>query len=264
MSLTPAHLDTILWQAANPGDDPAMRDAAYQRALDNIDQAIVPPLPTDEEGYRRLTSGRNALASLYCYAFNRKHPAFNRVSELENKFAALQARYNRRFLVTDPDATLIARAHLWAYSFISVDSRAVWVLARDRGVLAAKRHVDTGLLVPRIIGLQRAVGDNTFTTDSRGRDRRRYLRTIGRQAFLSERSLPGTEEQQQAFLASVPLLDDLWRDTEVADRKYGATGSRIGPGDRLRLHQTLNSVPEDALEAAFPTRRSIRITHHAA
>lgn len=264
MSLTPAHLDTVLWQAANPGHDPVARDAAYQHALDTIDRAVVPPLPADEDGYRRLTAGRDALASLYCYAFNREHPAFDKVSALEAEFAALQARYNRRFLVTDPDATLIARAHLWAYAFIGIDPRAVWVLARDRGVLAAKRHVDTGQLVPRIIGLQRAVGDNSFTTDSRGRDRRRYLRTIGRQAFHSERALPGTPEQGQAFLATVPLLDDLWRDTEVGDHKYGATGSRLGPGDRLRLHQALSAVPEAAMDTAFAAPAAARLLTHAA
>lgn len=266
MNLTPmpTHLDTLLWQAAHPGQDRAARDAAYQRALEEIDQVVIPPLPVDDEGYRRLTRGREALSSLYCYAFNREHPAFDRVSQLEGKFAALQARYNRRFLVTDPEATLIARAHLWAYSFTGVDSRALWVLARERGVLAAKRHVDTVQLVPRIIGLQRAVGDNTFTTDASGRDRRRHLLTIGRQAFHSQRSLPGTPEQGQAFLATVPLLDELWRDTGVGNHKNGATGSRIGPGDRLRLYQTLNAVPEDALEAAFPTYRSTRITHQAA
>lgn len=252
-SLSPSsQLDTLLWQAANPGENPATREAAYQRALSELDNVVVPPLPTDEAGYRRLTRGRTALSSLYCFAFNRDHPAWRRVSELEGVFAQLQARYNRRFLVTDPGARMVARAHLWRYYLTDPDPRAIWVLARDLGVLAARRDTRTGLLAPRIIGVQRTTGDNTFTVDARGRQRRRYLTTIGRQAFYSERTLPVPVEQAQAFLATVPELDDLWSDVGVGDHKYGATGSRMTWTDRRLLHDALVGVPDASLEAALP------------
>jgi hypothetical protein len=246
------HLDALLCQASHPSQDPADREAAYERALSQLDQVCVPDLPTDETGYRRLTRGRAALSSLFCFAFNRSHPAYRHVSQLEDQFASLQARYNRRFLVADPSARLLARAHLWRYHFTDPDPRAIWVLARDLGVLAARRDPERGLLAPRIIGLQRATGDNTFTVDSRGRDRRRYLATIGRQAFYSERTLPVTLEQAQGFLATVPELDDLWGDVSVGDHKYGATGSRIGFAHRRRLHEFLVGIPHDVLEAALP------------
>lgn len=252
------HLDTLLWQAAHPDQDPAERDAACRRALDQIDQVLVPPLPTDDEGYRQLARGRKVLSSLYCYAFNREHPAFERVSELESQFSALQARYNRRFLVTAPTANLVARAHLWTYSLTGFDCRALWVLARDNGVLAARRHPTTGMLMPRIIGLQRSVGSNSFTMDALGRQRRRHLPTIGRQAFVSERRLPRTPDHAQAFLASVPLLDELWTDTEVGDHKHGATGTRMSYTDRMRLHQMLSAVPDETMEASLPAPRTDR------
>lgn len=249
--VSPPHLDTLVWSLQNPGGDAAAREAAYQEALARLDEVVVPALPEDDAGYRRLTAGRQALSSLYGFAFNREHPAFARVAALEREFAALQVRYNRRFLVTDPDASLVARAHLWGYTFSRIDSRAIWVLARDLGVLGAVRHVETGELLPRIIGLERAVGDNTFTTDANGRDRRRYVRTIGRQAFCSERRLHAPAEQVQAFLAGVPLLDDLWCETIVGDFKGGAAASRLKQRDKVRLFDLLEAVSPARIEAVL-------------
>lgn len=253
---TLAYLDTLLWQAAHPGEDPAARDAAYDAALSRLDAIVAPACPADDAGYRRLTQARDLLGSLYCYAFSRGRPEFRAVSALEAAFAAVQARYNRRFLATDPLARLVARGHLWRYALSDPDRRALWVLARQHGVLAARRHPTTGLLHPRIIGLDRSMGDNTFACDAKGRQRRRHLRTIGRQTFHSERELPSALEDAQAFLATVPELDDLWSDVSVGDHKHGATGSRIGAGDQHRLYHALMAVPGSDLDAALPRRLS--------
>jgi hypothetical protein len=189
------------------------------------------------------------LSHLSCFTFNNQHPEEDRVWKLESVWAKVLKQYNRRLLIKDEDTRLVARYLLWRRYFLGVDARAAFVLARQKGILYRSgegRH-SVGLY---IVGLDRAVGDNVFTVDRRGREHRKYGRTIGRQALEVLQPLPWSGDEAAAFVASLPELNGTYRPTSIGDYKHAARASAFAWKAKETLHALLKAVPEQELVPA--------------
>lgn len=230
--------------------DAATYHASRQALLARIDEFQTPFPVTTEAEYRKADTVRRMLSSLACYTFNTQHPLNDRVWALETAWAAPLVKFNRRLLIKDPAARLVARYLLWAYVFPGVDPRAVFVLARQHGVLRKRVRTDGRPPLLCVVGLDRAVGDNVFTVDRRGREHRRYGRTIGRQAFPVCRPFPWSGDDAEVFLSSIPDLDETYHVTDIGDFKHAARGSAFRREAQHRLFTLLQAVPPEAMTPA--------------
>jgi len=206
--------------------DSASYHAAHRAVLARLDDFDAPPPIEDEQGYRRADEVRRMLSSLSCYTFNNTLPENDRAWALESAWAAAVAKYNRRLLIRNVDAKRIARYLVWNYRLVAADHQLY------------------------VVGLERAVGDNLFTVDGRGRHYRKYPRTIGRQALEVQHALPWSGAQAQAFLASVPELDPTWYPTAIGDRKHCARPSAFTQAAKRALLDLLAKVTAQMLESA--------------
>lgn len=218
--------------------------------LARLDEFETPFPVTTEAEYRKADAVRRMLSGLSCYTFNTRHPLNDRVWALESTWAATLVKFNRRLLIKDPDARLVARYLLWSFVFRGPDPRAAFVLARQHGLLRKCSRTDGRGPLLCVIGLDRAVGDNVFTVDRRGREHRRYGRTIGRQAFPVCRTLPWSDDDAEIFLATIPELDDSYRVTHIGDHKHAARGSAFRREAQRKLLALLDAVAPEAMGPA--------------
>jgi hypothetical protein len=241
----------------------------YQRRneliLANLDRLENPSTPADEAAYQRMYALKCAIGSLWCSAFNKDRPVADRLSALENAYAAQLVKYNRRFLVTGK-AKLIARYLLWRKSFTAVESHVAFLVARELGVLRKTRYDETCPWSLVVVGLDRKEGDNVFTVDKHERHYRQYQRTIGRQAFVIDKAHGLEGAQLDAFLETVPELDPTFRTVAIRDGKYC---SRASAFSRKAIHETYALLTSDmatclritpsilAVPAAAPTAEQL-------
>ena len=230
--------------------DAATYHASRQAWLARLDEFETPFPVTTEAEYVRADAIRRILSHLACYTFNTEHPHNDRVWALETTWAAALVKFNRRLLIKNPDARLVARYLLWSYVFRGADPRAAFALARQHGVLRKRVHTDGRPPVLCVIGLDRAFGDNVFTVDRRGREHRRYGRTIGRQAFPVRRPLPWSGDDADVFLSTIPELDETYHLTDIGDFKHAARGSAFRREAQHRLFALLESVAPEAMTPA--------------
>jgi|GEM_PF-4195964 len=203
------------------------------------------PFPLENEAdYARADAVRRMLSSLACYTFNTQHSENKRVWAMERVWANAVGTYNRRLLIRDKNAKLVARYLLWTYRFADIDPRAAFILARRHGVLRAVPHQDGRPPAVCVVGLDRAVGDNVFTVDRFGRHHRRSGRTIGRQALSVLRPLPWSGSDAEAFLSSLPELDPSYHVTEIGDHKHAARGSSFSRSAKHCVHDLLEAVAD--------------------
>lgn len=209
--------------------------------LANLDRLANPSLPADEAEYKRMYAIKCAVGSLWCSMINNDRPGADRLSALKNAYAELLAKYNRRFLVAGK-AKLIARYLLWRRSFSAVERHVAFLVARELGVLRKTRYDATHPWVLVVVGLDRKEGDNVFTVDKHERHYRHYLRTIGRQAFIIDKphGLEGAE--LDAFLETVPELDETFRTVSIRDGKYC---SRASAFSRKATHEAYALLTSD-------------------
>lgn len=195
---------------------------AWLGHLDRIDN----PRPiVSEAQYLVAAKVKRMLSALYCLTFNEEHEAFDRVAAMEGKYGATMHQFNRGLLLKDRRAILVARYMLWNYRMTEVDARTPFLVARAYGLLRKRTNADGCSPTIVVVGLERKVGDNLFTTGSNGRPYRMYANTIGRQAFECSRSTPFSAEEQAAFEASLPELCATYHVTSIGDGKFMAKPS---------------------------------------
>lgn len=207
--------------------------ARNELILANLDRLENPSMPADEVDYQRMYAIKEAVGSLWCALINSDRPGADRLSKLENAYAELLAKYNRRFLVTGT-AKLIARYLLWRKTFSAVDRHVAFLVAREFGVLRKTRYDRSQPWTLVVVGLDRKEGNNVFTVDKHERHYRQYLRTIGRQAFVVEKDHCLKGADLHAFLETIPELDPTFRTVAIRDGKYC---SRASAFSRRAIHE---------------------------
>ena len=131
----------------------------------------------NESDYEIAYVIKGYLCTASCYTFNNNHIENDRVWALEYVYGKAMAKYNKRFLLKDPDAVLIANYLLSSKYYINIDNIAIISIAKKHNIL----RKSNGYLY--VVGLNKKIGDNLFTVDCKGREHRQYRNTIGRQAF---------------------------------------------------------------------------------
>ena len=207
--------------------------------LAHLDRIDNPRAIVSEAQYQVAHKVKRMLAALYCLTFNDSHEAFERVSAMEGKYGEVMHSYNKSLLLKDRRAILVARYMLWNYRLTDCP-RTPFLVARAYGLLRKVSHVDGRMPTLVVIGLERKVGDNLFTTGANGRNYRTYNRTIGRQAFEICLESPFTGEEQAAFDASIPELDQTYHVTSIGDGKFCAKPSAFSRRALADLAAILN------------------------
>lgn len=232
--------------------DAASYHATHQAWIARLDEFEAPFPIKNEADYTKADAVRRMLSGLACYTFNTKHTEDKRVWALESLWGAAVAKYNRRLLLRNKDAKLVARYLLWTYRFPHIDPRAAFILARRHGVLRVASRRDGTQPTLCVVGLERAVGDNVFTMDRFGRHHRRYGKTIGRQALTVVRPLPWEGADAEAFLESIPELDPSYHVTNIGDFKHAARGSSFSRAAMRCAHELLRAVPDGEMQVTVP------------
>lgn len=215
--------------------------ARNELLLANLECLENPSMPADEAEYQRMYAIKEAVGSLWCALINNDRPGADRLSKLENAYAELLARYNRRFLVSGT-AKLIARYLLWRKTFSAVDRHVAFLVAREFGVLRKTRYDRSEPWTLVVVGLDRKEGNNVFTVDKHERHYRQFLRTIGRQAFVVEKDHCLKGADLHAFLETIPELDPTFRTVIIRDGKYC---SRASSFSRKAIHEAFALLTSD-------------------
>lgn len=181
----------------------------YNSILRNFDKIFSQhPVIRSEEDYLACSQAKSTLCSLSCYTANTNHPDNDKVWDMEGVYGKAMEKYNRKILIKDKEAKIRARYLIWNYSYQAADQDAVLRDAAADGILVKKTEagITTQLYV---VGLCYKVGDNTFRVDSKGREHRRYVNTVGRQAILVNLSdVSSFVRNHPEIMDSIPELDD--------------------------------------------------------
>lgn len=205
--------------------------------LDQIDAFERPQPIQSEVQYRVAFRIKQVLMSLDCLAFNLQHPNYDRVCELETDYALAMSKFNKSLLIRDRRASLVARYLLWGRRFRDADPDHVFRVARGCGVL--RRFPGVGGLV--VVGLERKIGDNLFSTGRDGRSYRQFRKTIGRQAFAVRQKLPSIGVELDQFMASVHEIDDTYSLVTIGDGKHCSRSSAFDERSKHELWRVLAS-----------------------
>lgn len=150
--------------------------------------------------------------------------------------------YNAHHELPVGPARLIARYMIYGRTFNQLDSRIAWMEALDAGILRkAEIPGEPGAYSYFVIGLRYKVGDNTFTTDKRGRDHRQFVETLGRQAIFVEKSFPFSGDSAVEFASRIPDLSEHWHPTEIANAKGGIRPIAITSADLQSIYNLLSA-----------------------
>lgn len=194
----------------------------YNEILEKLDSVIpAKPLIKSEEDYKKHRDIKHLLCSLACYTSNTKHPDSDKIWDLESAYGKEMERYNRRLLIKDSDAKTRARYLIWQKWFINMrHSELIKDVANDGNL--AKVTNENGDISLFVIGLRYKIGDNTFRVDSKGREHRQYINTLGRQAIpvcLDANAIEKFTQCHADIAAKIPELDETYYVTRVGDRK---------------------------------------------
>lgn len=194
--------------------------------LDDIERFANPAPIRDEDDYRRAMQVKTALCGAGCFAFNHKDSREPKVADMESQWGRRMQQYNRRLLTKDRLVRAAIRYTLWRFHYNDVSTQKLLMFLADNGAL----RIDSDMEL-FVIGIKAKVGDNLFTRDRKGREHRKYVDTIGRQAFYVN---DHTREAASlmAPIKGLPLLDDSYERTSVRDGKGCARPPSLTPAER--------------------------------
>lgn len=130
--------------------------------LNSIDDKIKSFKIKTIKDYIEAYKLKGLLNSLFCFAANNKKAEFDRVADLENALGNKLAKFARNYKKITPDQRKLGKYILWKkwYTFESRDEIADALIEADM-----LRKSGTGEYF--IIGINLAVGDNTFGVSKR-------------------------------------------------------------------------------------------------
>ncbi len=219
---------TLFHEAVAPQNLDDISRASLLAWLGHLDKIDNPRPIVSEAQYLVAAKVKRMLAALYCLTFNEQRGEFDRVASMEGKYGKVMYQFNRGLLIKDRRAALVARYMLWNYRLTQIDADTPFLVARAYNLLRKRSNPDGRAPTIVVVGLERKVGDNLFTTGSNGRPYRMYTNTVGRQAFECCRATPFKAEDQAAFEASLPELCHTYCVTSIGDGKFMAKPSAFG------------------------------------
>jgi hypothetical protein len=198
--------------------------------LNDIDAKIQSLKIKTIEDYIEAFKLKGMLSSLFCFAANNKKEEFDRVADLENALGNKIAKFARSYKKITPNQRKLGKYVLW--------NRAYMAENRDK---IADALIDADMLRKRgndyfIIGIDLAVGDNTFGYSNRtGKQWRLYHKVccfmaIGiswldrRKEILDEKDIPELESYYEKYWVgnykggvkiSMP-----WKDKQYIQKDY--------------------------------------------
>ena len=200
-----------------------------KRVVDNIGLFEGKIVIRDEQDYRLARLIRSVVSSAWCFAATGS-AEFDRIHEISKAWDQALRKYNQALLLKkDSFDKALAKYLLWNKMFTGVDVLEVLKYAVMRDLL--RKGVNGDFYV---IGLQYKVGDNVFKVDSKGRESRIYVDTIGRQAIevsdyysriIKELSL---EDQ-------LPQLCDTYYPTGIGDNKGGIRTVTLTRPEKVKI-----------------------------
>jgi hypothetical protein len=175
--------------------------------LNEVDAKIKSLKIKTIDDYIEAYKMKSMLSSLFCFAANNKKAEFDRVADLENALGNKIAKFARNFKKITPNQRKLGRYILWkrAYTFENRDHIADALIKADM-----LRKSGTGEYF--IIGINLAVGDNTFGYSNRtGKQWRLYNKVccfmaIGISSFvdkwnqtLADKNVPELESYYEKY-----------------------------------------------------------------
>ena len=129
--------------------------------LDEVEAKIKSLKIKTTDDYIEAYKMKSMLSSLFCFAANNKKKEFDRVADLENALGNKLAKFSRSYKKITPDQRKLGKYVLWKkwYTFESRDKIADALIEADMLRKSGSEYF--------IIGLNFAVGDNTFGYSNR-------------------------------------------------------------------------------------------------
>jgi len=212
--------------AAFEAIEPSDHEALVTWALDNETALMHPPEVKTDVQYEAYYELKRTLSNAWCGSrHNDSRDTIRRLAACEDRIAQALWHYNRKTLVRHRESNLVARYLLTRRGFKDVPIRTAMLLAKACGVLRWEPHADTGFPVLYVVGLERRVGNNVFTVTKTGRHYRRFLRTIGKQAFVPCKAHDFSPQELAQFCEGLARIDETYHVTYVGDFKGGARES---------------------------------------
>ena len=199
--------------------------------LDSIEAKIKSFKIKTIDDYTEAFKLKSLLSSLFCYTANNKKEEFDRVADLENNLGDKIAKFARNYKKITPVQRKLGKYLLWnrAYSRESRDKIADTLIKADM-----LRKSEKGEYF--IIGINLAVGDNTFGYSNRtGKQWRLYNKVCcfmairisyqgARREILDEKDIPMLESYYEKYWVgnykggikiSMP-----WKDKQYIQQNY--------------------------------------------
>jgi len=182
--------------------------------LDEVDAKIKSLKIKTIEDYIEAYKMKGMLSSLFCFAANNKKAEFDRVAALENELGNKIAKFARNYKKITPNQRKVGKYVLWKR----------WYIAESRDKIA-DALIEADMLRKSgndyfIIGINLAVGDNTFGFSNRtGKQWRKYNKVccfmaIGISYYISEWMKSLADK-------NVPELESYYEKYWVGDYKGG-------------------------------------------
>ncbi|WP_425263269.1 hypothetical protein [Vibrio owensii] len=197
----------------------------YDSILSKFDSLFEEkPKISSENDYVKCHKAKGLLCALACYTSNTNHMARDKVWERESVYGIAMHKYNKRLLISDSEVRMRARYLLWNYYFQSVSFHRILSDAIADRIIVKHRN-ENGKITLFVVGLHYKVGDNSFRVDSKGREHRIYVETVGRQAFpisTQDDALESFISANSKLIEDLPELDDTYHETYIGDGKGAA------------------------------------------
>lgn len=219
-----------------------LNDLEYNEKLKRVLSWPLPAPCENQADYDRCYERRDMLANFSYSSDKRAEAKRSEIDVLLGAYEKALVLYNRRFLLKDGIARLIAKYMAWTKYFTAIDSKVAFKEAKDHDVL--RKTVDeNGVICLYVVGLNFDVGDNTFTVDRRGRQHRQRNKTIGRQAIYVSNKYPFENDELKQFVADIPTLDPTFKEAVVGSGKNAIPGIAMPGKDRTTLYEYFMNSP---------------------
>ncbi len=159
---------------------------------------------TNIQEYGEAMEVKSLLSSLSCYVFNNRKEDWEKYLELEGQLGAKMYRFARNYGKASPMIRPLIKYLCWNRHYIDDNSLKI------AEIMLQNRHLrKDGNGNYLVTGPHLAVGDNTFTYDSKGRLFRHYVKISAMQAFYVN-CYWGEEFGilEAGNLIAVPLIDE--------------------------------------------------------
>jgi len=182
--------------------------------LNEVDAKIKSLKIKTIDDYTKAYELKSMLSSLFCFAANNKKKEFDRVADLENAVGNKIAKFARSFKKITPNQRKLGKYLLWKRAYRAEDRSKIADALIEADMLR-KRGTDYF-----IIGINLAVGDNTFGYSNRtGKQWRLYNKVccfmaIGISSYIGEWNRAFTDKK-------VPELESYYERYWVGNYKGG-------------------------------------------